>query len=455
MSVGETVGEGEPHWQGLRVLHCPTIVAGNAQQLARSERECGLASRAIVLQQTTWGYETDEVLCPPGAGPVRMYLARLRLLQRAVRDFDVVHFNFGQTILAEPFWEPGPVGPARRMSRFLVQRLAYRDLALLRAAGKPMVVTFQGDDARQGDYCRENFDINFVDEVEPGYYTESSDHAKRERIAQFDRYADRIYSVNPDLLHVLPERAEFLPYSSVDLRRWIPRARELGEVPVIAHAPSHRGVKGTRHVLEAVERLRGEGLRFEFRLIEGIPHSRVREEYERADFLVDQLLAGWYGGLAVEFMALGKPVAAYIRQEDLHFIPEPMRAELPVLQATPASIHGVLKDWLTRPREEWVALGRRSRDFVERWHDPLRIARFLGAEYADLLARRRGRRAGSARGRSRESETSSRQTREMGSASARPATWYARFARAARKQRPGALPGSFISRETLCCPKTP
>jgi glycosyltransferase involved in cell wall biosynthesis len=394
VTAGGVSVEEEPRWQGLRVLHCPTIVAGNAQQLARSERECGLASQAVVLQQSMWGYETDEVLCPPGAGPIRIHLARLRLLQRALRDFEVVHFNFGQTILAEPFWETGPVGPVRKLSRFLVERLAYRDLALLRAAGKPIVVTFQGDDARQGDYCRTHFDISFVDEVEQGYYSESSDQRKRERIAQFDRFADRIYSVNPDLLHVLPERAEFLPYASVDLRRWTPPAREPGEVPVIAHAPSHRGVKGTRHVLEAVERLRGEGFRFEFRLIERIPHSRVREEYERADFLVDQLLAGWYGGLAVEFMALGKPVAAYLRQGDLHFIPETMREELPVLQATPASIHGVLKDWLSRPREEWVALGRRSRAYVERWHDPLRIARSLAAEYADLVAARRtGRRA--------------------------------------------------------------
>jgi glycosyltransferase involved in cell wall biosynthesis len=373
------------------VLHCPATVAGNAQQLARSERECGLASRAIVLQQSTWGYETDEVLCPPGAGLVSLHLARLRLLKRALRDFDVVHFNFGQTILAEPFWEPGPVGPARKVSRYLVGRLAYRDLALLRAAGKPMLVTFQGDDARQGDYCRANFDISFADEVEPGYYSESSDQRKRERIAQFDRYADRIYSVNPDLLHVLPARASFLPYASVDLRRWVPAAREVGEVPVLAHAPSHRGVKGTRYVVEAVERLRDEGFRFEFRLIEGIPHSRVREEYERADFVIDQLLAGWYGGLAVEFMALGKPVAAYLRDGDLRFVPGPMRADLPVLQATPASIFDVLKEWLSRPREDWVALGRRSREYVERWHDPLLIARSLAAEYADLVAvRRRG-----------------------------------------------------------------
>jgi glycosyltransferase involved in cell wall biosynthesis len=163
---------------------------------------------------------------------------------------------------------------------------------------------------------------------------------------------------------------------------------------VIVHAPSHRAVKGTRFLLEAVERLRAEGVAFEFRMIEGLPNEAARREYERADLLVDQLLAGWYGGLAVELMALGKPVMAYIREEDLRFIPAGMRADLPLIQATPASIYDVLRSWLSKPREEWEAAGRRSRAYVERWHDPLRIARFLAEEYTRVMsARRGGRRA--------------------------------------------------------------
>jgi len=52
-------------------------------------------------------------------------------------------------------------------------------------------------------------------DVEPGYYTPASDARKRWRIAQFATYADRIYALNPDLLHVLPAQAEFLPYANV------------------------------------------------------------------------------------------------------------------------------------------------------------------------------------------------------------------------------------------------
>ncbi|RME84127.1 MAG: glycosyltransferase, partial [Caldilineae bacterium] len=81
--------------------------------------------------------------------------------------------------------------------------------------------------------------------------------------------------------------------------------------PVVLHAPTHRGAKGTHVVIEAVRRLREvDGVDFEFQLVENLRHTEARQLYERADLLIDQLYAGWYGGLDVELMALGKPVIA-------------------------------------------------------------------------------------------------------------------------------------------------
>ena len=95
-----------------------------------------------------------------------------------------------------------------------------RDVAWLRHAGKRIFVTFQGDDARQGEYCRKNFRTTFATEVGPDYYSVASDRRKRQRIETFARYADRIFALNPDLLHVLPAGAQFLPYCHVDLADW-------------------------------------------------------------------------------------------------------------------------------------------------------------------------------------------------------------------------------------------
>lgn len=46
----------------IRVLHCPHLVGGNAQQLARSERELGLASHCVAFQQNYLQYPVDEVI---------------------------------------------------------------------------------------------------------------------------------------------------------------------------------------------------------------------------------------------------------------------------------------------------------------------------------------------------------------------------------------------------------
>ncbi len=40
-----------------------------------------------------------------------------------------------------------------------------------------------------------------------------------------------------------------------------------------------------------------------------------------------------------------------------------------------------MRDLLLMPRESLVALGKRSRAFVERWHDPLNIARDIKEDY--------------------------------------------------------------------------
>jgi nucleotide-binding universal stress UspA family protein len=379
----------------LRVLHCLYDVAGNAAALARAEREIGLASTAVVLRRQSYRFAADEVLCGDDDGYLRQELRRFGLLARAVRVFDVVHFNFGRSLM--PPWkgarsaEAGGMRGARgRAVDAYLRALWLRDLPLLRAVRRPMFVTYQGDDARQSDYVRAHFEADVLAELEPGYYSAASDRAKRRAIARFDRYAAGIYALNPDLLDVLPQRACFMPYASVDPRQWRPRPpRGDGELLVV-HAPTHRGIKGTRHIVAAVERLQRQGVRFDFRLVEGLTHEQASDLYEEADLVVDQLLVGWYGAFAVEAMALAKPVVCFVRDGDLHRLPTAMRADLPLIDATPETVESTLRQWITGPRSRLIEQGRRSRAYAERWHDPLRIARGLAADYAAALRRVHG-----------------------------------------------------------------
>jgi glycosyltransferase involved in cell wall biosynthesis len=369
----------------LRVVHCPTVVGGNAPALARAERELGLDSVCVSLDPNPWGYEVDEQL-PADAGRARRELARFRLLRRALRDADVVHFNFGRTILPSPPLASGASIPYRLYAGLL----GLRDLPLLAWRGKGIVVTFQGDDVRQGDVLRARYERSLATVV-PAAYEPVGDRTKRRVVAAFDRWAASLLYLNPDLAHALPTRARFVPYASVDPRFHRPVPRSPSAVPVVAHAPSDRRVKGTEAVLAAVDELRARRVPLELRLVEGVSNTAARAAIQSADVFVDQLHAGWYGAAAVEAMAAGVPVLAHVRGDDLGVLPPSMRAELPVLDATPESLARRLEALLTdAPARQ--ALGERARAFAERWHDPRSIAQMTAELYELAVTRARSSR---------------------------------------------------------------
>lgn len=375
----------------MRVLHCPTTVGGNPQGLARAERALGHDSESWTLTQNVYGYPADRVLSPSGARVSRALMRWRGMWALRRGGYDVVHFNFGQSF--SPLRVPPAVygkfaGVARLYNALWAGRWELADVRWAKRAGAVIAVTYQGDDARQGDVCRREYSTHFVHHVPANYYAPDTDSLKRERIALFDREADLIYALNPDLLRVLPARAEFLPYASVNPAEWTPVVPNVSRVPVIVHAPSHRAVKGTSFFLVALDRLRAEGVEFQLVLVENKSHAEARRLYEAADVAVDQLLAGFYGAFAVELMALGKPVICQLDCRDLEKLPAAMREDLPLIPADPESIARVLREWLTQRRSDLPARGRVSRAFVERWHDPAKIAARVIADYRRAIARR-------------------------------------------------------------------
>ncbi|MEP7335925.1 MAG: glycosyltransferase family 1 protein [Actinomycetota bacterium] len=345
----------------IRVLHTPTAVGGHPSGLAAAERKLGLDSTVVTLDEPPYGYAVDRVLAPAGTRTAVRELRRWRTVLEA-RGFDVVHFNFGSSLAPGYYGSAGRGGPYRLYARLFEQR----DLWLLR--GRPVFVTFQGDDVRPSGDAEQ-------------------DALKRRRAERFARAADGLYVLNPDLLEHVP-RAEFLPYASVDPREWAPAPpTDRGTLRVV-HAPSDRDRKGTGAVVSAVEQLRSEGVDDELELVEGRPRAEARRAYERADVLVDQLVVGWYGGVAVEAMALAKPVVARLDEAALARVPSPMRDELPIVDAVAATLADVLRRLATERRSGLAELGRRGRKFAERWHDPVTIAERVVADYERALARR-------------------------------------------------------------------
>ncbi len=362
-----------------KVIHLPSTVGGNPQCTSRHMNKIGLNSETWAIKQNYLGYPADKFIANFEDNLLVTELKKIAAL-KYVFNCDVAFFNFG-TSLFTPF----PSANLKKASVWM--RLLYPfyylystvmavvEVMMLKILRKTIFIQYQGDDVRQGRYCLENFRISIADRVDTDYYNKLSDFNKKLRSKFYALFADKIYSLNPDLLYLLNDNAEFLPYSHISIKEWNPTYTQISARPIrIGHAPTNRDVKGTDIIIDCIERLKSVGYAVELVLVEGKSHADAKEIYKSIDILVDQLFAGWYGGLAVEAMALGKPVVCYIRNEDLLFIPGKMRDELPIIVADQSNIFDVISQILDMPRSDLHALAKRSRKFVETWHNPLLIA---------------------------------------------------------------------------------
>lgn len=343
----------------MRVLHCPTDVGGNSWGLSRAERKLGIESDVMVFKSRWFEYQSDINLHLENRSfPVKV-LKVLQFFRKSINNYDVFHFNFGQSLIDYPY------------------SFNYLDLPLLKRLEKKVIITFQGCDMRRRNYNLDNFDISCCkecDNISCGKY----DDKKAARLQEALKYADRVFVLNPDLMHYSP-RLEFMPYASVDPNEWVlkydVKKNEGDDEIKILHAPTSRSMKGTKYVLEAYDKLKRKGYPVKLMLAENIPHTKVKEYYSQADIVVDQLLAGWYGAFAVEAMALRKPVLCYLRQCDLDkYIL--FKNKIPIVNTTSDTLYDMLVELIENPKLR-RDIGEKSRKYVEDVHDPMKIARKL------------------------------------------------------------------------------
>jgi glycosyltransferase involved in cell wall biosynthesis len=325
-----------------RIVHAPFDVGGQARGLSLAERALGMVSDVVVFGPQRWGYENDVDLhaALPVSLPLRM-ARRARFLLRALDSYDIFHFNFGHTLLQ-----------VRQLGRVV------DELPLLKRRGKTILMTYQGCDARTFPHCHCRNPACIPETV-----------YRRRAAERFLRYADRVFYLNPDLGALLPA-ASFLPYANVDPFSVVPVPPELqrNEV-VVAHAPTDRVLKGTDHVIDAVASLRAQGVPVRLELHENLTHVEVLERIRAADIVVDQLVMGWYGGVAVEAMALAKPVVCFIDEDG-----NPFGERLPVVRSSPATLAESIRELVLDPQGR-REIGLACRRFAEQEHDPRRVAR--------------------------------------------------------------------------------
>jgi glycosyltransferase involved in cell wall biosynthesis len=287
-------------------------------------RRKGVDARLVVVERQKLHPEADWSLDRPSGFWGRQAVqwpAFLRLLPRT----DVFHFYFGWTLVPRKLQWP-----------------------MLKATRRKSVLHFLGSDIR----------------------------GKAPEELRYARGADARIVGSYDALRWVPD-AHVVP-PGLDLRQYAPAATEDHPRPVVLHAPSSRHRKGTEHVIAACE-----GLDVELDIVEGLRHDEARRHYERADIVVDQLNAGWYGIFALEAMALAKPVLSYLRDEAVEETQRALGVDVPIVQITKETLRDRIAGLAASPQER-RRVGAPSRVYVEQVHDADKGADRLIAIYDAL-----------------------------------------------------------------------
>jgi glycosyltransferase involved in cell wall biosynthesis len=308
----------------VRVTHCPVNTAGIPWANAQALRGRGVDARLVVFNRYRLHPEADVDL-QRGNGLLQQQLTQWRAFARLAPQTDVFHFYFGLTLLPKSV-----------------------QFAALRALGKKSVMHFLGSDIR-------------------GKPSEALDWSRRAGARVIGSY---------DAIRWVPDAVVIPP--GIDVHAIEPAPPSDRERPVVLHAPSSRTRKGTEHVIAACE-----ALDCELEIVEGLHHDEAFERYRRADVIVDQLNAGWYGVFAIEAMALGKPVVTFLHEEAVRRTEEAFGMDVPIVAATKETLRDVMRPLVESP-DERRRVGAASRAYVEEVHDLRRVADRLIELYASL-----------------------------------------------------------------------
>lgn len=139
----------------------------------------------------------------------------------------------------------------------------------------------------------------------------------------------------------------------------------------IAHAPNHRGIKGTEFIIEAIEELKKKGYNIELVLIEKMKNDEVKELLKKCDILIDQLNLG-YALNAIEGMSLSLPVITNLTNDSYTkvFRQYAFLDECPLVSADYNSFVLELEKLIENPSLR-INLGKKGRKYIEKYHSKI------------------------------------------------------------------------------------
>lgn len=342
-------------------------------QLSKGFRELGFDVTNVVVDQShkdhlPYGredYSPHDGYIPSSRQSNRpIYLSNLtkEFLKRAPKH-DVFIFNAGSSFFG--------VLARRRLTR----PFAYMDLPLLKKMGKKVGVVVTGSDLRSyqlllddlegaGLYTHSYYISEYVESGWP--INEEANEFKANRI---QKHSDCVFARPMSAQYLQQHESYTVP---IDPDELIFKAKADTE-PLVVHAPTSTGLKGSEYVREAIEILQDQGYEFRFMMVENMLNGELRDLLTDTNIVIDQLLLPGHGTLAVEAMATGNAVLGSAVPE-FNGHPE----DLPVVTTTPETIVENLRYLLENPDERYK-LQKEGRRYIEGHHHYKDIA-------SDMLA---------------------------------------------------------------------
>jgi glycosyltransferase involved in cell wall biosynthesis len=363
----------------LRVLHGTYEIAGQGMMLAKALSEQGCEAHSLAYRVDWDGRVPDLVVdLDRRGGELGRGAAMLSSFAAYAHYYDVFHFHFGTSFLPRQW-----------------------DLPLLKAMGKRIVFHFHGCEIRNRAHMRASHRLSTCAECDPPFCRPGNLPKQQGWLrARAAKYADLTFFSTLDLAESVPG-GEHLPLA-IESARWeragldrplpdFARRDGVNGPVVVAHAPTDkfedhgvvrfRGIKGTRHVIAALEELKHEFPKLELRMIERRPWATMPEFLSECDILVDQLMMGWYGLLAMEGMSERRAVVAYLRDDF-----RPLLGGCPVQSAESETLVRVLRELIRDPARR-AALGEQGAAYVRAHHDTSVVGERLLRRYRTVVDR--------------------------------------------------------------------
>ncbi|MBN8586568.1 MAG: glycosyltransferase [Ignavibacteria bacterium] len=315
--------------------------AGVCTRLKAGFEENGIVSDFYSYREHTFGYETDFIIRYSNIRVFRI-IQKLILMGKLILRYKYFIYDSSSTLLPD-----------------------YRDIKILRFFGKKCMMVFTGCDIRIPELV-EKYRWNPCKDCEDSYkkFVGCDIEAKKSIIEKIEREFDFIVApqeasgyLKRDFIRAyFPVNPEKFPTEKYNKKKLNPKLR-------ILHAPSNPVYKGTKYIVEVINRLK-DNFDFEFITITNISINELYNEIEKSDLIIDQMLTGIYGLFSIEAMAMYKPVVCYVREDSWDLIAD----ECPIYNASPDTLYDTLYNILSNP-SQLIERGIRSRAFVEKFHN--------------------------------------------------------------------------------------